>query len=743
MLRHTLVCTALFLGHHAWASNPVNGVDEYLTGEVTLNANPVAKAEVTLFKSGPIRREGAIPLATTTTDKDGGFEFTYQSIPDDGSILYLVAEREYQRVATILGGEDVPVQATLNELTTVATAYVMNQFLDGKIIGGNSVGIVNSASVFRNLIQIESGAAAEVISTYPNGDATDALSKFNTLGNILAHAAAGPREFLEVSSLAVPPCGSAPGDLLELAAVLARFPASSPAALFNLSKENELYQPALQSALDEGENAVLITWTLMLTYGGDPSYQLDGPGFIVVDDEGTIWIANNFEYAESAKTPVCSGTSLTRLAPDGELYGSGPYSGGGLKGPGFGLGFDTQDRVWVGNFGFQGNGATCSPGGNSVSLFTSTGEALSPDSGDNPNCDAGQGGFCNGNLDGPQGVASDSANTIWIANLCSGSMTKLPDGDPLQAYDFALVPQDVKGEPAPFGVAIDGGDRAWVTDNGASTVYCVKPDDSYEEVVPSNSIDFKRPLGTAVDSLGNVWIADSGIIPIADGGNCTERTLDLSGTESRYGELNADEEFAGIMRVTPDGRVANRYTGGGLSIPWGVAIDGDDHVWIADFNGNRVSQFCGANQENWPCGLSVGDPISPANGYRSSALERSVSVAIDQSGNVWLSNNFLIDCLGVRDANPGGKTVVQFLGMAAPVAAPLIGIPHRPETAVVPDCPADFNGDGSIDGADLARMLGSWGFDEDWHDLSGDSEVDGADLARLLEAWGSCDRSGS
>ncbi|MAJ46213.1 MAG: hypothetical protein CBC35_02835, partial [Planctomycetes bacterium TMED75] len=63
MLRHTLVCTALLLGHHAWASNPVNGVEEHLTGEVTLNSNPVAKAEVTLFKSGPIRREGAIPLA--------------------------------------------------------------------------------------------------------------------------------------------------------------------------------------------------------------------------------------------------------------------------------------------------------------------------------------------------------------------------------------------------------------------------------------------------------------------------------------------------------------------------------------------------------------------------------------------------------------------------------------------------------------------------------------------------------
>ena len=105
----------------------------------------------------------------------------------------------------------------------------------------------------------------------------------------------------------------------------------------------------------------------------------------------------------------------------------------------------------------------------------------------------------------------------------------------------------------------------------------------------------------------------------------------------------------------------------------------------------------------------------------------------------YASNNFLIDCFGERDANPGGKTVVQFIGMAAPVAAPVVGVPRRPDADPALFCPADFNGDGAVDAADLERLLGAWGSQDGWYELSGDSLVDGADLGSLLRNWGGCD----
>jgi hypothetical protein len=49
--------------------------------------------------------------------------------------------------------------------------------------------------------------------------------------------------------------------------------------------------------------------------------------------------------------------------------------------------------------------------------------------------------------------------------------------------------------------------------------------------------------------------------------------------------------------------------------------------------------------------------------------------------------------------------------------------------------PADLNGDGVVNGADLAILLGQWGGPGS-ADLNGDGVVGGADLALLLAAWG-------
>lgn len=50
-----------------------------------------------------------------------------------------------------------------------------------------------------------------------------------------------------------------------------------------------------------------------------------------------------------------------------------------------------------------------------------------------------------------------------------------------------------------------------------------------------------------------------------------------------------------------------------------------------------------------------------------------------------------------------------------------------------PDC--DINGDGIVDGADLAILLSAWGTNDPDADLNGDGVVDGADLTLLLAAW--------
>jgi hypothetical protein len=63
----------------------------------------------------------------------------------------------------------------------------------------------------------------------------------------------------------------------------------------------------------------------------------------------------------------------------------------------------------------------------------------------------------------------------------------------------------------------------------------------------------------------------------------------------------------------------------------------------------------------------------------------------------------------------------------------------------VPDncgaCTGDFNGDRSVDAADLSILLGYWGSPPSGGpgtDLNADGSTDASDLAVLLSAWGSC-----
>jgi hypothetical protein len=53
-----------------------------------------------------------------------------------------------------------------------------------------------------------------------------------------------------------------------------------------------------------------------------------------------------------------------------------------------------------------------------------------------------------------------------------------------------------------------------------------------------------------------------------------------------------------------------------------------------------------------------------------------------------------------------------------------------------PQCPADFDGDGDVDAADLLYLLAAWG--SPGGDVDGDGNTDTADLLALLAAWGEC-----
>ena len=81
-----------------------------------------------------------------------------------------------------------------------------------------------------------------------------------------------------------------------------------------------------------------------------------------------------------------------------------------------------------------------------------------------------------------------------------------------------------------------------------------------------------------------------------------------------------------LSSAPTDWTVALNYTGGGLAGPLSIAIDGSGNVWVTDGSG-VVSELS-----------SNGAAISPSTGYTGGGLDGPTGIAIDGTGNVWMSN---------------------------------------------------------------------------------------------------------
>jgi hypothetical protein len=89
---------------------------------------------------------------------------------------------------------------------------------------------------------------------------------------------------------------------------------------------------------------------------------------------------------------------------------------------------------------------------------------------------------------------------------------------------------------------------------------------------------------------------------------------------------------------------------------------------------------------------------------------------------------------GVDIASVGLESI-SFVRLANPVGAPFsVEIDALSDVAPA-ELFADLNGDGHVDGFDLALLLGAWGPGIGAADLNDDGQVNGLDLALLFGAW--------
>lgn len=646
----------LILGHS-------NANAAFVTGKVKSGDRALAGLQVKLIQSRPGARTTET-LGTDRSDSRGRFRIRFAK-PAPGSQLYATAStppgstganppkgsqasfdepqtrpRGTIRLGAFLGPAPVPGRITINERTTVAAGFALAQFTRHSRTLGPAPGLPNAGLMAANLANVRTGAISKVLTSSPNGSETETLRTFNSLANLIAPCARDQQECGRLFRASHVPGEPTPSGTLDALAMIARNPWHNIAGLFRLARSGPAsYRPAL------ARSAQPSAWTLALRFDGDGD-TMNGPGNFAVDAKGDIWVLNNYNYSPDPFQSVCGSDLLMRFTPDGRYFPGSPYSGGGLSGAGFGIGFDPDGKLWVGNYGFSAKGCDIQPPHNSVSRIQPSGKPISPDT-----------GYTAGNISWPQGTVSDTAGNIWIANCGNDTVTYYPKGDPGRAKNLSGL-----GLTEPFGVATGTKGRAFVTGIGSDAVAVLNQNGTPAPGSPTTGGGLDQPMGISSDFNGNLWVSNSGLLSLP----CPDADVSLA---TRGGSLTL---------LDPQGRPKRKtsFTGGGLTIPWGNAMDGNNTVWVANFGKQRVSQFCGTTVSLCPKGKKTGDPISPdGTGYGFSGLTRSTGVAIDPSGNVWITNNWKQKPV---QTNPGGYQVVAFVGAAGPVKTPLIGLPARP-----------------------------------------------------------------
>lgn len=624
------------------------------------DARPVARANVAMYRAG----QGAPQLlARTVADARGEFSLRVPGQSPEET-RYVVANSGAVSFMTVVSAGDQP-RLRINEMTTVASAYAMAQFLTDGVISGKALPLTVAAGMFRNLAAPDSGTVSQVLQTSPNADETNARREMATLANILAGCAREPQRCAPLFDLT--DNGRRPTSTLDAIISIARHPTVNLRPLFALGEAVQPFQPALLAKhgpdapdpmlqLDAFTIAVKVNRTGRTDASGQELCPIGGPGNFVFDPKGYAWITNNVVQGETGST-----NCFFVLKPDGTPADGrngtpvSPLFGGGVLGQGFGITRDPSGNIWAGNFGWGG----VNPNG-SVSKFSPKGKPLSPPA-----------GYVS-TLDRVQGTASDQAGNIWMASYYGSSVHVFPKGNPFTTY-----PAFADENTNPFHIMIDDKGAGWVSYTGTSALSKFTYTDRKlvkQFTVPIGSDANAKGLG--IDSKGNAWAT--------------------AGGESL------------IYVYDTNGNAIGSFGGGGITGPWGLSIDSHDNVWVANFAPAdqidlkyRLSELCGARPEHCPAGLDTGDPITPDTGYTLPSggdqvllasgqplygplgdpsykpLMRSTATQVDMAGNVWVTNNWKPSGLNDLLLNPGGDGMVIFVGLAAPVK-PGIGQPKAP-----------------------------------------------------------------
>lgn len=325
-------------------------------------------------------------------------------------------------------------------------------------------------------------------------------------------------------------------------------------------------------------------------YSGDGgpagSASFNYPVGVSLDSTGNIYVADQFNH-RIRKITVSTGVITTVAGVGSPGFGGdgGPATAAALAFP-LGLAVVGANTVFVGD---QSN--------HRIRKVRTSPSLIATVAGSGSNGFAGDGGpATSASFAFPGGVAIDSAGDIYVADQSNNRVRKITvatgvvttvAGTGAAAFSGdggGATSASLKG---PYGIAVDSADNIYVADMNnhrirkitvatgvITTVAGNGVNDFAGDGGPATAASLSIPSGIAFDGAGNMYVADQG--------NARVRRVTLATGIISTVAGNGTVGFAG------DGGPA---TSASLSNPTSIAIDGAGHIYIADTTNHRVRMF--------------------------------------------------------------------------------------------------------------------------------------------------------
>jgi streptogramin lyase len=462
-----------------------------IEGQAQAGGGGIANSSVTLWAASAGEPK---QLAQARTNGDGHFELTSTETPAADVILYVVAKGGEALVNRGAGdnpaiamlsvlGNSPPSTVVINEMTTVASVWTHNQFIDGTAIKG-ALGLKIAAGNVPSFVDLQTGGWGSIIQDPLNGAQTPTMANFATLSDLLSACTTlvKPDACSRLFAAVTPPKGSAPTDTLTAAQAIARYPWYQPERSFRLL--NEFYPvPAGKTMRPVPFMPYLkfppSAWVLPLKFDGG-GYRAGGGAMF--DSEGNLWTGDNFTIGWQGQDDLWQGNA-TKFNPNGKPLSpiTTGFAGGGMQGGSFGLAVDANDNAWISTYG-----------GKSIAVFDKNGKPLTPP----------EGITFDGKLGLMQGIIAAPNGDVWALGVTKSQLIHFPKGD---LNKGGREKEPCKSFLGPFHLGIDQQDRIWVTNALGGHVPRFPASD------PSKAEKFSTGWsgsGLGIDSQGNVWVTN-------------------------------------------------------------------------------------------------------------------------------------------------------------------------------------------------------------------------------------------